>query len=252
MAINYTAIATNAALEATTFNAPLEELDTAIKKNNYAASTPPTGTDDYAAGYTNGSRWIDLTNDKAYICVDQSTGAAVWREITFPASASTLRLTTRTLGSDGNVVEAVVSKTNIADDTATEVFQIMTTDEPGSNDGGAYVCDVIALIGHNTVYNATDAAVKQFRGSFARVMVGAGTGVSTAVENTFSGTSAASTSATKDISTVTMTTAENSEYDVRVSLQIDLTGAAAGTAEVMLFIRLVWRGFTTAPVITGL
>lgn len=40
----------------------------------------PTVSDDTDAGYNISDIWIDETNDKAYICVDNSSGAAVWKE----------------------------------------------------------------------------------------------------------------------------------------------------------------------------
>lgn len=49
--------------------------------NKYDATAAPTTGDDDADGYIGGSIWIDRTNDKAYICVDNTTGAAVWYEI---------------------------------------------------------------------------------------------------------------------------------------------------------------------------
>lgn len=54
------------------FNVPLNKLD--------AAAAPAAGDDD-ADGYVGGSLWVDRTNDKAYVCVDNATAAAVWREI---------------------------------------------------------------------------------------------------------------------------------------------------------------------------
>lgn len=42
------------------------------------ATTAPTADDDSGDGYSIGSAWIDVTNDKAYICVDATATAAVW------------------------------------------------------------------------------------------------------------------------------------------------------------------------------
>lgn len=50
-------------------------------KYNLSASAAPTSTADSDAGYSVGSIWIDTTNDKAYICVDATAGAAVWKFI---------------------------------------------------------------------------------------------------------------------------------------------------------------------------
>lgn len=75
---NHTIISTGAAADAATFNSPLSELDTAIKLNEYAKTTAPGVGDDSGDGYTVGSRWIDTTNDLAYVCLDVTVGAAVW------------------------------------------------------------------------------------------------------------------------------------------------------------------------------
>jgi len=55
---------------------------TSAIKNNWAASAAPTTGDDSGSGYVVGSRWIDTTNDKEYVCLDNSSGAAVWTETT--------------------------------------------------------------------------------------------------------------------------------------------------------------------------
>ena len=54
---------------------------TALKKN-LVATVGPTVTDDQTAGYSVGSDWFDITNDDAYVCLDNSTGAAVWKKTT--------------------------------------------------------------------------------------------------------------------------------------------------------------------------
>jgi len=46
------------------------------------ATAAPAVTNDITEGYAVNSLWIDVTNDKAYICVDATDGAAVWIEIT--------------------------------------------------------------------------------------------------------------------------------------------------------------------------
>lgn len=51
-------------------------------KSNMAASTAPTADDDSGDGYSVGSFWYDITADKAYVCLDNTLGSAVWKEIT--------------------------------------------------------------------------------------------------------------------------------------------------------------------------
>ena len=46
-----------------------------------ATSAPGVGNDN-TEGYAVGSRWVDVTNNKEYVCLDASTGAAVWTETT--------------------------------------------------------------------------------------------------------------------------------------------------------------------------
>lgn len=52
------------------------------KETNLNAVAAPGVNDDITLGYTVGSRWIDITNDKEYVCLDNTNGAAVWIETT--------------------------------------------------------------------------------------------------------------------------------------------------------------------------
>jgi hypothetical protein len=45
-------------------------------------TTAPGVNDDTGSGFTPGSNWVNVTGDKAYVCVDASSGAAVWIETT--------------------------------------------------------------------------------------------------------------------------------------------------------------------------
>lgn len=69
------------------------ELNT-LPKNNLDATQAPTANDDSTLGYLEGSRWVDVTNDYAYTCVDATPTAAVWvggaagsGDVTGPAGA---------------------------------------------------------------------------------------------------------------------------------------------------------------------
>lgn len=48
--------------------------------NKTDATSAPTAGDDSGDGYSVGSVWIDVTNDKSYVCVDSTSSAAVWKE----------------------------------------------------------------------------------------------------------------------------------------------------------------------------
>lgn len=51
-------------------------------KHKIDATQAPTVNNDVDEGYTAGSNWTDVTNDKAYTCLDNTDGAAVWTETT--------------------------------------------------------------------------------------------------------------------------------------------------------------------------
>lgn len=47
--------------------------------DNLGAATSPVVTDDIASGYAVGSRWINISTQTEYVCVDNAEGAAVWK-----------------------------------------------------------------------------------------------------------------------------------------------------------------------------
>lgn len=51
------------------------------------ATAAPAVTDDYDKGYDVGARWYDNTNGKAWECVDNTVGAAVWAQVSTETTA---------------------------------------------------------------------------------------------------------------------------------------------------------------------
>lgn len=49
--------------------------------HNLGASTNPGATNDANQGYTVGSIWVNTTAGTAWMCVDSTIGAAVWKQI---------------------------------------------------------------------------------------------------------------------------------------------------------------------------
>lgn len=76
MAFDMTKIAT-----ATTVNFKMPNGDVEFAKTKLDGTTAPTINDDVTFSYEPGSVWIDTTNNKGYLCVDNTNGAAVWREM---------------------------------------------------------------------------------------------------------------------------------------------------------------------------
>jgi len=66
-------------------------------KTNIGATAAPTAGADVDDGYAVGSRWLDTTNDKEYVCLDSTTAAAVWTETTGGGSSPTIGSWTPTI-----------------------------------------------------------------------------------------------------------------------------------------------------------
>ena len=61
----------------------LQRLEAAkVVKNNFAATGAPGSGDDSDDGYSVGSVWINVSADDAYVCVDATASAAVWKKTT--------------------------------------------------------------------------------------------------------------------------------------------------------------------------
>ncbi|RMH16936.1 MAG: hypothetical protein D6698_08995, partial [Gammaproteobacteria bacterium] len=50
--------------------------------NAVVSATDPTVTDDNTAGHAVGTLWVNTTTNTAYVAVDVTTGAAIWKQIT--------------------------------------------------------------------------------------------------------------------------------------------------------------------------
>ena len=84
-------------------------------KVNWAGAAPPAAaTDDITLGYIVGSFWHDTTNDKSYVCLDNTDGAAVWTETT-QSGAVGANTTLSNLGSTA-VNASIISDTDSTDD----------------------------------------------------------------------------------------------------------------------------------------
>lgn len=106
-------------------------------KHNIGAAAAPTVNDDSGSGYVVGSRWIDTTNDKEYICLDNTSTAAVWTETTAGAGGGETN-TASNVGTAGvgvfktkagvdlqfKKINAGSSKVTITDDTVNDEVDI--------------------------------------------------------------------------------------------------------------------------------
>lgn len=93
------------------------------------ATQAPTVNNDTTEGYVVGSRWFDVTNDKAYVCLDNTDGAAVWIETTASGGlANIVEDTTPQLGGDLDLNEKnVVFDATLTDDHGYSGFTDVVT-----------------------------------------------------------------------------------------------------------------------------
>lgn len=59
-------------------------------QSNLVAVTDPGVSDDNTGGYVVGSRWANVSTDEEFVCLDASTGAAVWKSTTTSAGGGFL------------------------------------------------------------------------------------------------------------------------------------------------------------------
>ena len=93
------------------------------------AITAPTVDNDGTEFFGAGSRWVDVTNDKEYVCLDASTGAAVWTETTATATAG-LPVTDTTGIAKGSVDATKIVRFEV-DGLTTATTRVLTV--PDSN-----------------------------------------------------------------------------------------------------------------------
>lgn len=101
-------------------------------KVNLGATAAPAVTDDSGAGYAVGSRWIDTTNDKEYVCLDATAGAAVWTETTATGGGGSLTVEEV----DGAPTDSAVTKIVFPNGTLSIASHIATY-TPSGGGGGA-------------------------------------------------------------------------------------------------------------------
>ena len=126
-----------------------------LPKNNFVATTAPTGTNDTTEGYSTGSRWIDITAPEAYTLVDDSVvGSAVWVEDTLIASdlgsAALLgSVDEDDMSSDSNTLLPTQQSVKAYVDNKRKVFHVQEQQSAGTG-GGTFTQDDWQTRGLNT------------------------------------------------------------------------------------------------------
>jgi len=152
--------------------------------------------------------------------------------------------------STGGMVKAWVSRTGMADGVGS-IFAYITTTNEAAADGGSYHAVFEGIVVHG-VGSAGENSCMGIRVQFARALNAAGAaGNNSAVVSSDTTAVAASTVATKTITTAVITVVETDEYELSVRVNIDCAGASITTAEIYGMLTVYYAGFLSAPVITG-
>ena len=148
-----------------------------------------------------------------------------------------------------NSVRGVFSKV-LTDNTATAVFTI-TTPTSDAAAAGAYSCHINLMVANG--YSASTHGATSSKGlvvCFTRNVIRQGpAGATSAVVELCETGSAATSSANRDLGTVTVTVTEISEFKVQVEVTADGTGALAVALIAMCSVEVLWAGFASAPVL---
>ncbi len=212
----------------------------------YSSGTTAAEIAGTATGSVGGTR-LSLSNLGAlslYSALYPGTGSALGTVANVAADAAgNLKLT----GAAHKTV--FVTKASIPDNSPTAVFTITTTDEAGSNDGGAYVCRVRGAVGLGTP-TISYPAMRYFAAHFSRSVISTGAAAyESAVTEEYDDALSLRAAGNYSVDGVTLTLTATSPYVLTVNLTVDVSGVSYNVSTALMEVELLWQGFTTAPVI---
>jgi hypothetical protein len=222
------------------------------KKKTYpvqtAGSFPPTAHNILSASHGD-------TTAAAVVRGDLITGQDVnptWKRLAKGGNGATLRSDGTDIIWTVNTIRRTFIK-NVVDNVVTSVFRITTVNEAGSTDGGGFSIFVHALIGNAIINTGSNSAAKSFTAQFCAAQNAGGLKVISPVSEVVETASAATSSANRDIGTVTMSVLTTSNYLTDVQFLVDGTGSSSQAyLYVICEVELIWYGFLTPPVMSQL
>lgn len=153
------------------------------------ATTAPGVSNDNTEGYSVGSRWIDITNDKEYVALDVSTGVAVWTETTQSGGGGVTKTGDFTAGkitkinnasgiieqgtnTDVDVADGVTKKHSQNTDTQFDFYNALASDHLYSGDLDTQPVGESVVFGQLLYFNWTDKEWKLAKADVSTTMPG--------------------------------------------------------------------------------
>ena len=132
-------------------------------QDNVSANSAPINTDDSTSGYSVGSRWIDTTNNRAYICLLATAGSAVWKEISYDGSDKLA--TDGSIAMTGNLDMNSNKITNLSTPTASNDAATKSyVDSNAAVEPGGMMCGLATFKGDSLCHNASYTSVATCKG----------------------------------------------------------------------------------------
>lgn len=131
-------------------------------RNNQSATTDPGSGDDSGDSYSAGSQWINTSNDRAYINVDNTLTTSIWKRITPWKNSFRLRAAAATVNAMGIATPTIANSPASANDSSNILITLPTTASSGNIGGFVTTTFNLVRVDHDPVFETlvkTDATI---------------------------------------------------------------------------------------------
>jgi hypothetical protein len=99
---------------------------------NFGATSDPTPSSDTLSGYSVGSSWVNTSADRAFVNVDATAGAAIWKRTTPPKNKWGVRAANATAQGVGIASPTLANAGANSNDSSTTFMTLVTTAAAGN------------------------------------------------------------------------------------------------------------------------